>query len=276
MTQHPTSWGTVANWYDEYLGDVDTYQAKVIWPNLKRILASVSEANAKKNTPGKIKLLDMACGQGYFSYLASTEGYEVVGADIAPELIAVAKSRQNQAKGSSASIDNGMSVPEFHIAPADNMPMMKSATFDIVICILALQNIKELDQTIAECQRVLKPGGHFVFVLNHPSFRIPQHSDWYFDEKKKIQSRLVSKYMQEDTIRIDMQPGNKKPHNNFTVSFHRPLQLFVKLLAKHDFVISRLEEWCSHKKTEAGPRKAAEDEARKEIPMFMCIEARAQ
>jgi hypothetical protein len=81
--------------------------------------------------------------------------------------------------------------------------------------------------------------------------------------------------MQEATIHIDMTPGRSHPAQKImTVSFHRPLQLFVKLLAKHGFAITKLEEWCSHKKTEAGPRKEAEDLARKEIPMFMCIEAK--
>ena len=59
-----------------------------------------------------------------------------------------------------------------------------------------------------------------------------------------------------------------------TVSFHRPLQVYIKALTKAGFVVSRLEEWISHKKSGSGPRQAAEDTARKEIPLFLCIEAR--
>lgn len=255
-----TSWGNVAHWYDEYLGDPDTYQAKVIWPNLSRIIAQ----SVKKNS----RILDLACGQGYFSYLLSTQGYMVSGVDIASSLIQVA-----QKKSASASqIDF---LPTFHVAPAHQMSMIESKSHDAVVCVLALQNIKELDQTFAECARVLTSKGVFTFVLNHPSFRVPQHSDWSFDIRTQVQSRTVSKYMQEATITIDMTPGQPIVSRKVTtVSFHRPLQLFVKMLAKHGFVITRLEEWCSHKKTEAGPRKEAEDLARKEIPLFMCIEAK--
>lgn len=267
MASENTSWGGVASWYDEYLNDDDTYQAQVIWPNLKRILNIEKGAGEK----GKIHLLDLACGQGYFSFLAAHEGAHVVGLDIAPELVQVAKSRL-------------LEIPQadmrkrlaFDVTPSHELDMVLDKSQDLALCVLALQNIKELDKTFSECARVLKKGGRFVFVLNHPSFRVPQYSDWHFDTKNMIQSRMVWKYMQEMTIPIDMNPGTKKGNmaaKKLTYSFHRPLQLFIKLLTKNGFVITKLEEWCSHKKTEAGPRKEAEDKARKEIPLFMCIEA---
>ncbi len=67
-----------------------------------------------------------------------------------------------------------------------------------------------------------------------------------------------------------MHPG--KGDNEVTVSFHRPLQYYVKLARAAGFSISRLEEWISHKSSEAGPRKKEEDRIRKEIPLFMMIE----
>lgn len=252
-----TSWGGVAKWYDEYLGDADTYQAKVIWPNLSRILT--------KGVPKGSSVLDLACGQGYFSYLVSMLNYKVTGIDIAPQLIEVARQKKAESK-----VDF---LPMFHVAPAHKLTIVQSDTQDALICVLALQNIKELDQTFGECARVLKKGGTFIFVLNHPSFRVPQYSDWIYDQNRNMQFRTVGKYLQESTIEIDMNPGGRG-QKNITLSFHRPLQVFVKMLSKHGFVITKLEEWSSHKKTEGGPRKEAEDEARKEIPMFMCIEAK--
>lgn len=272
MNNKDTSWGKVANWYDTYLDAEDNYQAKVIWPNLERLLSSSVSMSSKTEKIASGNLLDIACGQGYFSFLANKQGFSVTASDIAGELIHVANRRVEAEKA----IKSGKEVPQpaFHIAPSHNMPFVTDKSQDLAICILALQNIKELDLTFKEVSRVLRKGGRFIFVLNHPSFRVPQNSDWYYDIKKGIQSRLVSKYMQETSIKIDMNPGIKNPRQKvYTTSFHRPLQLFVKFLSKNGFMISRLEEWCSHKKTEAGPRKAAEDNARKEIPMFIAIEA---
>lgn len=265
-----TSWGGVASWYDEYLQNEDTYQAKIIWPNLARIIDDVQ--GSLKNAPKAIALTlcDIACGQGQFAYTYAQKGYQVTGADVSKELIEFAK-KTEQKPGQKSELKYR---PIFHVAPSHDIPSITSQSQDIVTCVLALQNIKLLDETIQEVARILKTGGRFIFVLNHPSFRIPQFSDWYFDTKTQVQSRIVSKYMQESTLRIDMNPGERLEHKKvFTVSFHRPLQTFIKLLAKHGFLVRRLEEWGSHKRTAEGPRRDAENLARKEIPMFMCIEA---
>ena len=60
------------------------------------------------------------------------------------------------------------------------------------------------------------------------------------------------------------------------MSYHRPLQLYMKELAKHGFVLAGLEEWISHRLSEKGPRAKAEDRARKEFPLFLMLNARKQ
>ena len=67
-------------------------------------------------------------------------------------------------------------------------------------------------------------------------------------------------------------PG-KGTDGGHTWSYHRPLEVYAKILFNRGFVISALEEWISHKTSEKGPRKNAEDKARKEFPMFMMLEA---
>ncbi|MEX0931168.1 MAG: class I SAM-dependent methyltransferase [Candidatus Paceibacterota bacterium] len=246
-----TSWGGVSKWYDELLKDNDSYQAKVILPNLTRILGDIK---------GKY-VLDLACGQGFFSQAFKDLDAHVMGIDIAPELIERAREH----------------VPsmQFHVAPAHVIPMVKSGTQDVVVITLALQNIKEYRETIAECARVLMPGGQLTIVLNHPMFRIPKKTHWEWDEEKKIQYRRVDSYMSESAHEIDMHPGEQKK-KQVTVSFHRPLQVYVKALLKEGFLISGIEEWISHKKSEKGPRQKAEDVARKEIPLFMAISAKRE
>ncbi len=275
-SQKETSWGGVAFWYDEYLKQEDTYQSKVIWPNLERIILDVPrgvEQGGLQSPGGKAraKLCDIACGQGHFAYLCSQKGYDVTGIDISKELISFARQATEKIKEEQKS---DISVPEFHVAPSHDMSMVSTASMDIVTCVLALQNIKLLDETFQEAARMLKKGGRFIFVLNHPSFRIPQFSDWIYDQKKQVESRTVAKYLQEATIKIDMNPGESREIKKvYTVSFHRPLQTFIKLLAKHGYMIKKLEEWASHKRVAEGPQRDALNLAKKEIPMFMCIEA---
>ena len=59
----------------------------------------------------------------------------------------------------------------------------------------------------------------------------------------------------------------------YTVSFHRPLQTYFRDLKTAGFFVSGFEEWISNKKSQNGPKQKVEDLARKEIPMFACIEA---
>ena len=149
----------------------------------------------------------------------------------------------------------------------------KLKTFDLVVCVLALQNIEQLQKTVQEVKRVLSKNGRFIFVLNHPSFRNPRQTRWEYDDKEKVQYRRVDEYMSDSHVKIDMTPGSTT-HKKFTISFHRPLQVYVKTLAKYNFAITHLEEWISHKTSKDGGREKAENKARKEIPLFMCIEGK--
>jgi SAM-dependent methyltransferase len=126
-----------------------------------------------------------------------------------------------------------------------------------------------------EVKRVLKSDGRFVFVINHPAFRVPKRSNWGWDEAKQVQYRRVERYLSAEKIKIELHPG-KVTDTSYTWSFHRSLQDFAKALNGAGLVISKLEEWISHKQSQRGPRGAAEDAARKEIPMFLaasCIKS---
>ncbi len=250
MEQKKTSWGKVADWYDSVVEGEGSYQKELILPNLLRLVA-----------PAKgLKVLDLACGQGVFSRAMHEKGAIVEGVDIGSELIDLAR------KNSSPEIT-------FHVSSADSVPFLKDASFDVVMIVLAIQNIEKYMSVIAESSRVLVQGGRLFIVMNHPAFRIPGKSSWAFDEEKDVQFRRVDGYLSESSVEIKMEPGKDSKEGQKTVSFHRPLQAYVKSLQKSGFAVSRLEEWTSHKKSEKGGRQIAEDRARNEIPLFLMLEA---
>jgi 2-polyprenyl-3-methyl-5-hydroxy-6-metoxy-1,4-benzoquinol methylase len=253
-TTNETSWGGVAPWYDKHLeSDKDTYHEKVVYPNMLRIIGDLS----------KKRVLDVACGQGQFSWMLHNEGAYVTGADIGKELIAIAKKKYVSATPGQLT---------YLVSNAEEVSKISRQPYDVIVCILALQNIENLSKTIHEISSLLVPGGRFIFVLNHPSFRIPRASSWCYDEATQTQYRRVDAYMSESKVKIDMTPGATRD-KKFTTSFHRPLQMYIKALAKSGLVVTRLEEWMSHKQSDKGPRQKAENTSRKEIPLFMCIEA---
>lgn len=251
-TAPSTSWGPVASWYDNHLEkDTDSYHAKVVHPNLLRMIGDVN---------GK-HVFDLACGQGIFSRSLVQKGAFVIGADISKELIILAEKNNKEYKFKA----------HYFATPSHDLYMVKPDTQDVLVCVLAIQNIEKLQETVSEIARVLKADGRAYLVLNHPSFRNPTHTHWGYDEHEDKQYRRVEEYMSESKIKIDMTPGSKSD-KKFTVSFHRPLQVYVKAFAKNGLAVTRLEEWGSHRESEKGPRQRAENVSRKEIPLFMAIE----
>lgn len=245
-----TSWGNVADWYDEMLEEKDnTYQKNVILPNILRLM------DIKKNEI----ILDLACGTGFFAREFFKKGAKVIGSDISSELIEIAKK-------------NSPKEIEYFASPADNLASIKNKSADKIAIILAAQNIENISDVFSECNRILKDGGKIFLVMNHPAFRIPKRSSWGFYEKNKVQYRRMDKYMSESKTKIEMHPG--KDDSEQTISFHRPLQFYFKALKKNGFCITGLEEWISDKKSQPGPRAESEDKARKEFPLFLFIEAK--
>lgn len=249
MAPKETGWGKVAGEYEAgFIKNDGSYHATVILPNLMRIV------DPKEGR----RVLEVGCGDGFFADAFAKAGAQVVGSDIAREMIEQAKRRNPSV--------------EWRAAPADALSFAKDASFDTVVVVLALQNIENLSGAVGEASRVLVPGGSLVFVLNHPVFRVPKKSSWGFDEAANTQYRRLDTYLSEFAEEIDMDPGKEKGKRT-TVSFHRPLQLYIKVLAKHGFGVVGLEEWISNKKSQPGPRQKPEDIARKEFPLFLMVKA---
>ena len=86
-----TSWGKVADWYGDYLEGDDTYQSKVILPNLLRLLGNEKPARKTAVWAGKGKFWTRL-RSGIFAKEVAALGAKsdlpracrVVGADISP------------------------------------------------------------------------------------------------------------------------------------------------------------------------------------------------
>ena len=87
-----------------------------------------------------------------------------------------------------------------------------------------------------------------------------------------MQYRRVDRYLLPRKAPIVAHPG-RKAASRYTWSFHKPLEAYVKALRNSGLLIDALEEWPSHKTSQPGPRQAAENTSRKEIPLFMAIRA---
>jgi ubiquinone/menaquinone biosynthesis C-methylase UbiE len=205
-----------------------------------------------------MQIIDIGCGEGFFSRAFAEAGADVFGVDLSKELIAFATEKRAPRT-------------RFAVASADKLTGVPDNTYDAAIIILAIQNMRDLSAVVREAARVLRKGGSFVIVLNHPAFRVPQYSGWIWDNSTNSLARRMDQYLTEREIPIAMHPGQKGSEQ--TLSYHRALQVYIKTLVNNGFLVAGMEEWISHKTSEPGPKADAENAARKEFPLFMMLKA---
>lgn len=94
------------------------------------------------------RLLDVACGTGYFSILAAKRGAVVTGADIAGNLLAQARRDANE---------HGVSI-RFEEGDAEALPYDDNS-FDIVTSMIGAMFAPQPEKVVSELLRVCRPGG---------------------------------------------------------------------------------------------------------------------
>jgi ubiquinone/menaquinone biosynthesis C-methylase UbiE len=244
-----TSWNSVSRWYDQLVGEKGQhYHEAVIMPNALKLLEL-----GKKD-----KLIDLGCGQGILSRHLPKET-EYIGIDLSKDLIRRAQHYNKRPKTSFLCRDAAEPLP-FQIN-----------TFSHAAFILSLQNMENGEKAVGNLFHCLKPGGKILLVLNHPCFRIPRQSSWQTDEENKIQYRRINRYFSFQKIPIQTHPSREK--GPATYSFHYPLSTYCEWVSKAGFLIEKMDEWLSDKKS-TGKKSAMENRARSEFPLFLAILAK--
>lgn len=255
VISHATAWSPVAEWYDQLVGEAGSeYHREVVLPGVMRLLVPA---------PGQ-KILDVACGQGVLARLLFARGAAVTGVDASAELIGAARKWNETLKTGPAS-----HAPEYQLADARKLEFLEAESFDAAACVLAIQNIQPIQPVFAGVARALKARGRFVIAMMHPCFRGAKETSWGWDEAQKVQYRRVDRYLLPRKSPIVAHPGAKT--NEYTWTFHRPIEAYIKALRNAGLLVDALEEWPSHKTSTSGSRASAENQARKEIPLFCAI-----
>lgn len=109
----------------------------------------------------KIKVLDIGCGTGFPLLELSGrlgDSSKIYGIDTSSKAIETATE-----KISFYEITNAEAL----VATAEKLPF-ENNIFDLIVSNNGINNVQDLDKTISECFRTLKPCGQFVFTYNLP------------------------------------------------------------------------------------------------------------
>lgn len=105
-------------------------------------------ALAKELAAG-IDVLDIACGEGYGSYLLADCAKSVLGVDVAADAIAHAATKYQR------------SNLRYVHGSATSVPLQDDSV-DLVVSFETLEHLREHDDMLAELRRVLRPGGRVI------------------------------------------------------------------------------------------------------------------
>src|SRR5690606_4813579 len=116
------------------------------------------------------KVLDLGCGYGWHCRYAIEHGaVAAVGIDISERMLRKAK-EINQVDG----------IEYKHIALED--VRFSPEIFDLVFSSLTFHYIEAYDVLVHNVYQWLKPGGRFVFSLEHPVFTAQGRQEWIYDQ----------------------------------------------------------------------------------------------
>ena len=130
---------------------------------LEREVLSFVEASAPVGVPRRsVRVLDVGCGPGTFTAALAIAGFSALGIDRYTPVLDIARETRRA---------RGLTNVSFSRL---DMDAFADAEFDQVVSIHALYADPAPEHALAQAARVLKPGGHVVFVNHVRRFPVVQ------------------------------------------------------------------------------------------------------
>ena len=142
---------------------------KALWEkgDFTRIAASMRESGevlvGSLGVTKGLKVLDLGCGDGTTALPEARLGADVLGVDIAKNLVEAGNKRAKE---------EGLTNCKFQEGDASNLQELKDHAFDLVVSIFGAMFAPKPFDVAKEMVRVIKPGGHIVmgnWIPNDPT-----------------------------------------------------------------------------------------------------------
>ena len=167
-----------------------------------------------------INIVDIGCGEGQLCRALITPERTIVGVDPTKAQVAMGKQRGGG--------------PHYVQASAVALPVGTNWA-DAALACLVFEHIHELHAALSEVARVVRPGGTFVLLLNHPLTQAPD-SAWIDDHILGEQYYRLGPYLQECSWIEQIAADVQLPY------VHRPISSYVNGLIRHGFELLELIE----------------------------------
>ena len=102
--------------------------------------------------------IDVGAGTGRHALALAGRGVAVTAVDPSPEMLDIARRKAAKA---------GLGI-DFRRAAIDEGLPAEDGRFDLLICALTLSHVRDFDEAVRECARVVRPGGAILITDIHP------------------------------------------------------------------------------------------------------------
>ena len=155
----------IARRYD-LINDLQSFGLHRLWKRQVAALAKISPAS---------RALDLCCGTGDISFALAQRGAEVTGLDFSPQMLEVAKNRNQKIKAGSQNKNPQSAIrnPKFIQGDAQQLPFAENS-FDIVTVGYGLRNLASWERGLDEMLRVARPGARLIVL----DFGKPPNALW--------------------------------------------------------------------------------------------------
>ena len=213
-----------------------------------------------------LKGLDIGCGEGYNTRMATKSGAVLTAIDISEVFIASAKeSERHEPLGI-----------EYRVASAIDLPF-PDKYFDFAIATMSLMDISDIEKALSEAFRVIKPNDFFQFSITHPCFTISDLG-WVINDEGRRTGFIVSDYFKKSDGEIEEWIFGAAPKDitgkmrKFKIPrFTRILSDWLNMLIAKGFI---LEEFCEPYPDDEVLEKHPEEFDSIIIPYFLIIRCR--
>ena len=223
MRDPQSDWDAMAAWLDnKHQDEGDLWHRALIDPPVLRLLGDVAG----------LRVLDLACGNGYLARKLAGRGAHVVGVDRSGGLIDLAQRRETR--------DPRGVV--YHVADAAYLDALEDDSFDLVACHMALMDIDNAAGALREVARVLRAQGRFIASLSHPCFDILNASAWVVERMAFDVTvwRKIGRYREIARSECPWMIGPSTFHH--TPAYHRPLSWYFRAFRSAGLAVTALEE----------------------------------
>jgi len=221
-------WNRNAGFWNQAMGEGNRFHRLLVEPIMENLLAVCRDQH----------ILDLACGQGYFSKRLVELGATVLATDISRGMLDLAEQRLQ-------GHEHRIRLAVVDATDREKLAeLAQSGPFDAIVANMALMDIPYLEPMAEVLPTLLRPAAPFVISVLHPCFNMNLGCRLGAEEEDRngiitVERYVrISRYITPYAVKYTGIIGQPEPH----YYFHRPLSELLRPFLSNGWMLDGFQE----------------------------------